>query len=86
MSRFKLVRHRNSDCTWQVAQNWQAILERLAQGIAEWEQTKKQPKPQPGQAIRRGLRRRYDVCQCPGRGDALSLHESVPAVQRQGAD
>jgi hypothetical protein len=45
MARFKLVRHRNSDCTWQLNQRWQAILNRLAQGITDQE-VRQKPAPQ----------------------------------------
>ena len=38
MSHFKLVRHRNSDCTWQVSLRWESILRNLAKGIVEQEQ------------------------------------------------
>jgi hypothetical protein len=43
MSQFNLVRHRNSDCTWQLNQRWQYILQNLMKGIAA--QTR-QEKPQ----------------------------------------
>jgi hypothetical protein len=48
MARFKLVRHRNSDCTWQVHREWEVMLERLRQGILDWENAKKKPKTQQG--------------------------------------
>ncbi|MBA2678633.1 MAG: hypothetical protein H0U76_09620 [Ktedonobacteraceae bacterium] len=42
MAQFSLVRHRNSDCRWQLSPRWQSILARLAQGLPAEERDKTQ--------------------------------------------
>jgi hypothetical protein len=41
MARFNLVRHRNSDCLWQLNKRWQYILHNLMNGIKEQQRQEK---------------------------------------------
>jgi hypothetical protein len=48
MAQFILVRHRNSDCRWQVSPRWRTILDRLAQGLPSREQPAATPETLEG--------------------------------------
>ncbi|MBA3823618.1 MAG: hypothetical protein H0X24_06890 [Ktedonobacterales bacterium] len=48
MAECRLVRHRNSDCRWQLSPRWPGILDRLAQGLPPTERPPVAPETEEG--------------------------------------